>query len=662
MECIKKKICLKDFISRIPGMIQTVDGANINNEENGSWGKIPCKIYLFGKEITYQTLMTYYYAALQAIIDSVYYIYDESGNKWLESDFDWRDAFKNKTQPIYKTTLPKDNLIDNQIIGITPYVRLLNEDIPSLIGTNNNLFTFITEVNSIIGRFIVPYAYKCTKCGHKQYGFNLRKCEDCESTELITQQDLYVPYLMYWKEVDKWINKLTEFQLNNCCKAKEYEEFGGSAFLKYLKTLNNPGIYDSNEIPSIDIPILLTTSTKNIGIYKTYDVDIIDNEEPAVKETKNGGIVKTSAESQLRTLKKRQVSVDDDGNVMPFILKRSITENGDEIYKVNPPFEEKYIKNTRTTDGSIYFGDTIYSMSESCDAIATNENVYNNFASAYVKEGTTSNPVFNMSTSYFKQTITYGSKNHTINDVESLLLKDFSIWENNIYTILKSKLPQYYPEILCAKQEYSLTYKLYYGITDTNGNIITKEEIVERKGYVYVMYHEPKVTIIYTIGAKFKLTGTGQLSLNETNPFNLLESEYHTWDGNGIWYRETLPIKKLCQNTYKVNNKNLTLTYDEINLEGKEQTLSFPGIDFPKQNYILCEEVMYRANAWEDDKTNDAIFRDEKMGGLDYPLKEKYEVAFDRGMSAAYEKHLQLGEIRTWKDLENYRNGMFLNK
>lgn len=662
MECIKKKICLKDFISRIPGMIQTVDGTKINDEENGSWGKIPCKIYLFDKEVTYQTLMVYYYAVLQAIVNSVYYVYDESGGKWLESDFDWRDAFKNTIKPTYKTTLPKENLADNQIIGITPYVKLLNEDILHLIGTNNNLFTFITEVNKIIGRFIIPYAYKCTKCGHKEYGFGIKKCKNCESTALIPQQDLYVPYLMYWKEVDKWINKLKNFQANSCCEAREYEEYGGSAFLNYLENLINPGVYDSKEIPTIDIPILLTTNTKNIGIYKTYDVDIVDNEQPQTKENKKGGIVKTSAESQLRTLKKRQVSVDDDGNLMPFILKRNVTENGSETYEVKSPFEKKYIKNTRTTDGVTYFGDVIYDTSESCEAIATNENVYNNFASTYVKEGTTIKPVFNISTSYVKQTITYGSKKHTINDVESFLLNDFSIWENNIYVILKNKLPSYYPEILCVKQEYDLTYKLYYGITDENGKIATKEQITTRKGYVYVMYHNPKVTITYTIGAKFKLTGTGQLSLNETNPFNLLESEYSTWNGNGIWYRETLPIKKSCQNTYKVNGKNLTLTYDEIDLTGKEQTLSFPGIDFPRQNYILCEEVMYRANAWEDDKTNDAVFRDEKMGGLNFPLKENYEVAFNRGMSAAYEKHLQLGEIRTWKDLENYRNGMFLNK
>ena len=48
--------------------------------------------------------------------------------------------------------------------------------------------------------------------------------------------------------------------------------------------------------------------------------------------------------------------------------------------------------------------------------------------------------------------------------------------------------------------------------------------------------------------------------------------------------------------------------------------------------------------------------------GLSIPMNEKYDVIIDRGSSAAFERHLQLTEVKTWQDLENYRNGMFLNK
>ena len=50
------------------------------------------------------------------------------------------------------------------------------------------------------------------------------------------------------------------------------------------------------------------------------------------------------------------------------------------------------------------------------------------------------------------------------------------------------------------------------------------------------------------------------------------------------------------------------------------------------------------------------------MMGLSSPLKEHYDVIIDRGASGAFERHLQLSELKSWSDLENYRNGMFLNK
>ena len=41
MEYIKKKICLEDFISRIPALIETVDVEDvIESAADGSWRKI----------------------------------------------------------------------------------------------------------------------------------------------------------------------------------------------------------------------------------------------------------------------------------------------------------------------------------------------------------------------------------------------------------------------------------------------------------------------------------------------------------------------------------------------------------------------------------------------------------------------------------------------
>ena len=37
---------------------------------------------------------------------------------------------------------------------------------------------------------------------------------------------------------------------------------------------------------------------------------------------------------------------------------------------------------------------------------------------------------------------------------------------------------------------------------------------------------------------------------------------------------------------------------------------------------------MYKSDAYVKDATSDTIFKDEKMLGLNYPLKEKYDVKF----------------------------------
>ena len=183
----------------------------------------------------------------------------------------------------------------------------------------------------------------------------------------------------------------------------------------------------------------------------------------------------------------------------------------------------------------------------------------------------------------------------------------------------------------------------------------------EHSGTLYISFTEPQITITYVLGGRFKENGK-KLTLNEISAFDIGELMYSSWDGEGIWYRETFPMKKHCVGTFIIDGVTKTFPYDIIDFASKEITHTFNGIDFPRKNYILCEEVRYKSDSYYQNSTQDIIFRDEKMLGLNYPLKETYDVAIDRGSSAAFEKHMQLSELKTWQDLENYRNGMFLNK
>lgn len=163
----------------------------------------------------------------------------------------------------------------------------------------------------------------------------------------------------------------------------------------------------------------------------------------------------------------------------------------------------------------------------------------------------------------------------------------------------------------------------------------------------------------YVLGGLLHKNGK-KIEIKEIPPFDLNEDEYSNWNGRGIWYRETYPIEKNKTEKYIIDGIEKTFTYDKIDFESKEITYTFDGIDFPRKNYILCNDIRYKSDSYVANCTSDEIFRDEKMMNLKLPLKEFYDVTITRGTSAAFERHLQLTELKTWEDLESYRNGMFI--
>lgn len=684
MELIKKKICLEPFISRIPGMISTIDDADIDNLKNGSWGKIPKTIELWGVKIKYETLMKLYYSSLRIIINAKYYEYDESGRKWIQPDFDWRDAFAINPRISYAVTLPTNGRTDKMVVGLVSSEELdtFYNKISKTTGGNYNGLDLIIAVNKIIGRFIVPYACRCNNCGSTRYGLKIQKCKNCDSENLSTIQEPFVPYFLFWKDVQDWIDLLNKLKTHNCCEKKRYETYGGDAFLEYLTNLREEGFYvyeynGEDKIPTIDIPILLTSKIRDLGQYRTYNVDEILEDGTEVlsnnKSKPETSIVKTSAESKFQTLRRRKRSVDDNGNELPFILNKK--EDG--TYTIETPYKVNYVRNLQLNNSKLY-GDAIISMVETCVPIETNEKTFEALISKMPEDkyivGTIDKPIAGIIKSDIKpDIIQYGSRdNHDITDVTSFFQADIHAREIQLRYELIALFKKLYPNILCIKQEFQFDYNLIYGIEDyentfedENGQTITpiKEESITKthSGALYIKFDKPEIEITYVLGGRFKEQNQN-IVLDEMNVFKIHEVTYDTWDGSGIWYRETFPIKKNCVSEFLIDNEMREFTYDVIDIESKMRTHSFPGIDFPRKNYILCEEVMYRSDAYYNDATHDPIFKDEKMLGLNYPLKESYNVLIKRGTSAAFERHIQLTELKTWQDLENYRNGMFLNK
>lgn len=680
MEVIKKRICLEDFISRIPALIETISDNNSNNK--GSWGKIPNSVIVLGKNMKYGTFMNLYYNLLNVIMYSVYYEYDLSRNKFILKDYDWRDSFKDKDNILYTNTLPTSDIKDKLIVGITSNEGLYHfyDEVKTLTNNSYSGFDIVQDINNIIGKKIVPYTYKCSDCGYSTMTDSITICPKCKKNNITIIQEPKVPYFLYLSDVDDLIlelENLKDIASKICCEKRRYEEHGGDAFLEYLKKLKEDGweVYKNinGYVPTIDIPILLTSDITDLGQYKTYNVDEVDengNTLNNIKDEKESTeLVFTSGESKLKTLRKRRRSVDDNGIELPGILnlEEKILES---------PYQIGYIKNIQIVD-NVFYGDMIVSINENVTSVEQTEDYYETLKSSLkaenYNEGTTTEPLKDINEGDVLQTeITFGDLSKTYTDVMNYYSNDVLNREISLRNKMLGILNKGYPNILCLKQDYSFTYNLSYGEEDIDNAYedeygvikipISKVDITETKtGSIYVVFDSVQGEFTYVIGGKLK-ENDGKLQLDEDNPFNLSELEYSDWTGSGIWYKEEFPIRKLCIDEYVINDTKMQFTYDVIDFESKEETYEYEGIDFPRKNYILCENIIYKPETYRNYSTNDPIFKDEKMMGINLPLKEDYNVSIDRGISAAFEKHLQLSELKTWDDLENYRNGMFLNK
>lgn len=740
MEYIKKKICLEDFISRIPALIETVDVEDvIESASDGSWGKIPRPVSILGKAMKYGTLMDLYYPLLKIVMNSNVLEYDASGQKWRQIDYDWRDIVNKMYEPgkrvRFVSEIPTEQLSDRMKISVvTEEERYsFNDNVVNVFGGENDGLNVIEEVHRLIGKKVTPSDFT----------------------------GMYVPYFIYLADVPDIIAFMEDLKVEeNCCDKKRYEEYGGDDFLEYLRNLTipnvTPGVSDSVIPFSLDIPILLTSDLTDLGMFRMYDVEeVIENDdnttnspylgntiggyvvdesgEPLIgvyvvlkgttigavtgsdgeyaldlrnASNNNSGVlvfsyigyktkeiaikgrnvinarliedlpdevtdsvsktVVTSGESKLRTLRKRKISMDDNGIALPGLYTSGYT-------RLDLPYQVGYVKNIQIKNG-MFYGDVIESMTEIFAPSETTPEGYDSMKTKAVidkvgaetagyKEGTENSPISGIDkTSTSPGVITYSSKSES--QVDAYADSDIRMRRDGLVTELCNLLKTEYPDYYCYKQDYNFKYDLVYEEEDENGNIITKRKSGPEngKGTVYIIFDDPQMKIDYVLGGLLREDQFYGVTLDEDTPFRYSGTSLDDWNGAGIWYSETYPLKKLCVGEYTINGTTTQYTYDEIDFASQEMTYTYDGIDFPRKNYILCNDIRYKSESHRSYSTSNPIFRDEKMMGLTEPLKESYDVVIDRGASAAFEKHLQLSELKTWADLENYRNGMFLNK
>lgn len=157
--------------------------------------------------------------------------------------------------------------------------------------------------------------------------------------------------------------------------------------------------------------------------------------------------------------------------------------------------------------------------------------------------------------------------------------------------------------------------------------------------------------ITYNIGATLKMN----VDENGSTTYTIDESDY------GVQYTETVEFVK-TKVEYYLGTDNVSYPIYIYKLkQGEGEKASFKARidifdDKIVDNYSKSEsEGMEKYNGIEFCPTFTRAFN---IGVVSLPAIES-EVNIDRGNSAAFEKHLKLGEVTSFEALENYSNGYF---
>lgn len=215
-------------------------------------------------------------------------------------------------------------------------------------------------------------------------------------------------------------------------------------------------------------------------------------------------------------------------------------------------------------------------------------------------------------------------------------------------------------------------------VTSGNSSLNVIKAVREAKNGLsgVTSYDDIYCDITYYIGAT--------LSREENKPFVLAKGRNH-----GIEYKETVKFVKTSVEYYlkKPSNSSLTLPNDKY--DPCKHSVSYPiTIYVLTQNLNRVEEygneipmadIRYNISIFTEDNGNIVntfdkykdevakgnntevypIFRNEYMLGISSMENVDTNIYIDRGINAAFEKHLKLGEVNSLEALEQYGNGYF---
>lgn len=456
---------------------------------------------------------------------------------------------------------------------------------------------------------------------------------------------------------------------------------------------------------------------KDLWVLNTGNYDTIAKDESGIiiegglsGETYQNSFIRTSSDSQLTTLRRTKKSVDEDGNVLPFILDNyksmdteipynvgihNIYMGPNEIFRgdimeniiINNEDNSQYLLVNYVGEGKTYIFTKFHKKIE--ENIDKNIIIHNNITLTNIESG---------------NTILYSweEKNKTTEKDDNIELIDIlpnpeeKYLGKNFQTTSYTDSILYYTTYECIESKISVEYS---GITSNNVYItpsmllLGNRELTSTKGSIifsyikdcFLIYNDEDDTlknIDYETGLNYNESYQYEINVAGVNLVHNKIIETHTTHNYNLYDYElesndeiTGTINDVDINDYHNVGNIYSVVDNNGNIVGYKRLLSeynFIDIDFEnsmyevvstdienlKKNTILSTIDYTLDSITKDDFQKDYVIKNEYTIGLEDVI-EDIDISIERGTSSSFEKHHILCEIKSFSDLENYRNNLF---
>lgn len=222
------------------------------------------------------------------------------------------------------------------------------------------------------------------------------------------------------------------------------------------------------------------------------------------------------------------------------------------------------------------------------------------------------------------------------------------------------------PKFINNNGKVNFTYTLG-AIVEYENNVNTKENditILKNSGIKYNEVYNYKIEdtfinyvpsdIVTIDDSRFKLLNVKEEDIRDFTVIDITDESIPKLDRNnvGIVYKNAI-----SENNIKYYR--CLCKYNYINIDYDSSITTIINSDNGIQNNVLLSDIEYGGTqVIEDGFLKSYIYKDERLNDIEN-IHINAEIDIDRGMSSAFERMHILSEVKTFEDLENYRNNLF---